>query len=163
MVAESLARVHRDFDAYLEEHLSINFDEQRQKIMEHFGLAQKKDGPAEDPTSQESFGRSTKRGRSQFGGTHSGTRSVLGKSGLEKSIIGSPGVRGSTMNIFADGPESGVVSSPKKGDDRITRDKVSILADKVQRLNQARLSEKSYPLLEELALAEQFGGNDVGL
>ena len=166
MIAESLAKVHRDFDAYLEQHLSINFDEQRQRIMEHFGLIQPKESLADDqgdaplPT-RGSFGRSAKQGKSQFGATASGTRSILGRSGLEKSIIGSPGVRGSTTSRFTDSPEPNLKGSPRKENDRVLRDKESMLAEKVQQLNQARLKENVYPILEEFAMAEQNAPGDV--
>jgi len=57
MVAESLSRVHRDFDAFLEEKVSLNWDGQRQKIFRHFGLVQKDDvgSDSQPDTSKRSF------------------------------------------------------------------------------------------------------------
>ncbi|GAM33251.1 hypothetical protein TCE0_003f00017 [Talaromyces pinophilus] len=49
MVAESLARVHRDFDTFLEEKVNMNWDDQRRKIFQHFDHGDRGDVGAQGP------------------------------------------------------------------------------------------------------------------
>jgi nuclear pore complex protein Nup93 len=167
MIEESLARVHRDFDAFLEEKVSLNWDEQRRKIFQHFGLAQKDepvDGQAE--ASKTPFGRSAKQPKQPEtlpprDLAASGNRSVFGRSGFQKSVIGSPGTGLTGAQLFGDASEKmeGVTGSP---DTRLFREKMGYFADKVQRLNGARLEEKTYAVLHEFAEVEEYAGGDVG-
>ncbi|KAL8804768.1 MAG: hypothetical protein Q9182_002360 [Xanthomendoza sp. 2 TL-2023] len=156
MIAEGIERAHRKFDAYLDENIDINWEAQRRKICEHFGLASRSSERSHaasqsfSPGSKGSFGRSTRRGRIANGDQSKQSalgRSIFGQSSLQKSVIGTPNTGYKTASMFADVDDKsgqGAVS-----DDRFSRDKQTKFAEKVQALNRARLQESSYPILHE--------------
>lgn len=169
MIAEGLNRAARDFDAYLEENVTMNWDEQRKKIYEHFGLTPRgadRDGSSASlpsPGARGSFGRSSKRAKGPAtapAGQATPTRSVFGNSGMQKSVIGTPGAGPGNATLFAD-----VTDKPGNGagsqDDRSVRAKQGRYAEKVQRLNAARLQEVVYPVLHEFASVERDSGPEV--
>ncbi|KAI9751711.1 MAG: hypothetical protein M1835_001185, partial [Candelina submexicana] len=104
LIADGLNRSARDFETFLEENVTMEWDAQRRRIYEHFGLASK-DGDAQSvndnplnvasPGAKGSFGRSARRGRiqnlssSKAGSTMGG--SVFGAAAMQKSVIGTPG------------------------------------------------------------------------
>ncbi|EEP77736.1 conserved hypothetical protein [Uncinocarpus reesii 1704] len=163
MIADSFARVRRDFDAFLEEKVNLNWDEQRQKIYEHFGLAPRGDTGGDDlgATRRESGAFGTTKGV-RFGGdlgqrpTASTRRSVFGRSALSKSVIGSTTGSGNAMQIFSPG-----ASSAHAADTRFLREKMGHFATKVQRLNETRQQEKAFPILHEFAETEKLSASDV--
>ncbi|KAK2843907.1 hypothetical protein FQN49_005959 [Arthroderma sp. PD_2] len=161
MIAESLARARRDFDTFLEDKVSLNWDEQRQKIYEHFGLASR------DDNRSGSFGASRgvdggRTARDEPAGHLSATRrSVFGRSGLSKSIIGSASVGGSA-SIFADSAGRPTLTPAQQGgDSRFMREKIGQFGLKVQKLNEMRLQERTFPVLREFAEAEKVAESDV--
>ncbi|RDW67094.1 linker nucleoporin NIC96 [Aspergillus mulundensis] len=160
MVAESLARAQRDFDSFLEEKVDLNWEEQRHRIFKHFGLSQK-DNPAGD--SGPSFGRSTRQ-PNHFGpaSTHGvSRRSVFGRSGLEKSVIGTPGTGKPSHQLFDEPMERTDGSGFQTMDLRFLREKMGYYADKVQSLNSARLQARSFPVMHEFSEVEKHAGGDV--
>lgn len=170
MVAESLARVRKDFDAFLEEKVNVNWDEQRKKIYEHFGLMSRDDSArgTSDSSSRGSFGKSAALGRSAGGtgmprgGDAIGRRSIFGRSALGKSVIGSPSVNGRTSQYLSDSvmrneDGAGVASA----DSRFLREKLRHFATSVQELNEARLQERTFPILHRFAETERVAGGDV--
>lgn len=161
MIAESLARAHRDFDAFLEEKVDLDWEEQRRKIFQHFGLAQGSDGMG--ATAKGSGGRSTRQFKQpgSIGQSPGSRRSVFGRSGLEKSVIGTPGAGFARPQIFEDPAERSegpVVHAP---DLRFLREKMGYYADRVQLLNSARLQGHTFPVLHEFSGVEQHAGGDV--
>lgn len=174
MISEGLERAQRNFDAYLDENVDINWEVQRKKIYEHFGLMPRKADAMDDtvsPGGKGSFGKSTKRsrmGNTVRSGQSTLNRSIFGQSSLQKSVIGSPGI-GSGNALFADLVEkNGAV--PATQDDRYLREKQRKLSEKVQALNQSRLQkarlrdrprESSYPLLQEFLNVDGQSGGDV--
>lgn len=165
MIQEAINRVHRDFDAHLEESLSINFEEQKIRIMQHFGLISPEDeGHKADGKQEENsgFGRSPGKPK-PFGDTaKNSTRSVFGRSGLEKSLIGSPAMGASTTHFFGDSTSATPNAEPlmKGQNGRYLRDKERFFLERVQALNEARMQEKAYPVLREFALVEEQAGGD---
>lgn len=160
MVAESLVRAQRDFDSFLEERVDLDWEEQRHRIFKHFGLSQR-DDPLGD--SGPSFGRSTRQ-PNKFGSasTHGLTRrSVFGRSGLEKSVIGTPGTGKPSYQLFGDPMERPDDSGSNTLDLRFLREKMGYYADKVQSLNSARLQARSFPVLHEFSEVEERAGGDV--
>lgn len=162
MIEDGLKRAQRDFDVYLEEHVDINWEEQRRKIYEHFGLAAKgnthSDGTVNYPNigGTGSFSRSSQRGRLSTAtrpGHATPNRSVFGNSRMQKSVIGTPGVGSGNATLFADVADKNG-TGPGVQDDRSLREKQGKFADKVQRLNEARLQERAYPILQEFADVE---------
>lgn len=162
MVAESLARAQRDFDLFLEERVDLDWEEQRQRIFKHFGLSQRDDLLGD---SGPSFGRSTKQ-PNKFGSasTHGLTRrSVFGRSGLDKSVIGTPGTGKPSYQLFGDPMERTDDSGSNTLDLRFLREKMGYYADKVQSLNSARLQARSFPVLHEFSEVEEHAGGDVSI
>lgn len=169
MIAEGIDRAHRNFDAFLEEHADINWELQRQKIYEHFGLVSKgSDGPDDganvySPGGRGSFGKSSRRGRTVNGerpGQNTLNRSIFLDSGLQKSVIGTPGVGSPNATLFADEAEKNGTPA-KSQDDRFVREKQAKFAKVVQELNQTRLQQNFYPLLKEFSNVESQPGGEV--
>ncbi|OJD13400.1 hypothetical protein AJ78_06134 [Emergomyces pasteurianus Ep9510] len=170
MIAESLGRVRKDFDAFLEEKVNVNWDEQRQKIYEHFGLTLRDDTARgmSDSSSRGAFGRSATLGRSAGGpgmprgGDMSGRRSVFGRSALGKSVIGPPSTSArSPPSLFDSVILNEAGAAVASADSRFLREKIRFFATKVQALNEARLQERVFPILHEFADTERAAGGDV--
>ncbi|KAL8662795.1 MAG: hypothetical protein Q9202_004396 [Teloschistes flavicans] len=156
MISEGIERAHRNFDAYLEENIDINWEAQRKRIYEHFGLAsQGQEGSdvasqSMSPGIRGSFGRSTRRGRTLNADQSKQStlgRSIFGQSSLQKSVIGTPTSGQKTASLFADVEDKSAQGAVS--DDRFPRDKQTRFAVKVQALNRARVQEKAYPIFHE--------------
>ena len=165
MISEGLERAQRNFDAYLEENVDINWELQRKKIYEHFGLMPKNADDLDDstgtPGGKGAFGKSTRRGRSgmKTPGKSTLNRSIFGQSSLQKSVIGTPGVGSGNATLFADVAEK-TTTAPLAQDDRYLREKQRKFAEKVQALNHARLDEVQYPIMQELKSVENQPGGE---
>lgn len=164
MIAEGLARSHRDFDAFLEDKVNMDWEDQRKKIFHHFGLSQKDDADEGMGASVKgSFGRSARQSK-QPGVTPRGAstrRSVFGRSGLEKSVIGTPGA-GAALSQLSDSPaERGDGTSSHSPDFRFLREKMALYAKKVQALNAARLQANNFSVLHEFSNVENHAGGGV--
>ena len=167
MIRESMDRVNAEFDAFLEESLNINFEEQKRRIMEHFGLVPKNedfDGNASQATPAPgggSFGKSSRKSKNAFSDSAKGsTRSVFGRSGLDKSMIGTPGLGASTATFFGEDATNVPGALSKGQNERFLRDKERFFIQKVEQLNQARLQDKTYPILQEFGQVEASAGGD---
>lgn len=168
MIRESMDRVNAEFDAFLEESLNINFDEQKKRIMEHFGLLPRSDdGDGDQSTTSPaprtgSFGNSSRRTKTPFSESAKGsTRSVFGRSALDKSLIGNPGMGTSTMSFFGEDGNANSAGALSKGqNERYLRDKERLFLQKVEQLNQARLKEKGYLILQEFQQVESTAGGE---
>lgn len=166
MVEEGLARAQKDFDAFLDEKVDLDWEEQRRRIFQHFGLSQKDEatGDRPNPKVRSSFGRPTKH-PAQYSPRQdlpsASGRSVFGRSGLGKSIIGVPGPALTSRQLF-DGPgKQNEDIRSQSSDFRFVREKMGYYADKVQRLNSARLRGQPFPILYEFSEVERHGGMDV--
>lgn len=165
MINESLSRAQRDFDTFLEEKVDMDWEEQRQKIFQHFGLSQKDALGAGDlkSTTRGAFGRSARQSK-QAGGPSAGSRrSVFGRSGLDKSVIGTPGTGLASRRLFEDPAERSEGVATSSPDLRFLREKMGHYAEKVQDLNLARLQGKTYPILHQFSEVEMHAGGDVRL
>ncbi|MCJ1389904.1 hypothetical protein MMC18_002761 [Xylographa bjoerkii] len=168
MIAEGISRAQRNFDAYLEENIDMNWDAQRKKIYEHFGLTPRGlDMPSNStnnstPGIKGSFGRSARGDRggpSDRSRQNTPSRSVFGRSGMQKSVIGTPGVGSGNATVFGEAAEKPSQVMPAQ-DDRFLREKQENFAEKVQALNIYRLREVPYPVLQEFASVERQAGGD---
>lgn len=157
MLRESMERVYREVDSFIEESLGIDFEEQKMRIMEHFGLAPPDEGDEFGKAKAGGFGRSRKSKEGQPE-TSRGARSIFGRSAIEKSIIGAPGSNVGTTSFFKSEGTSGGLSRGQSLRD--LRDKERSFIDKVQQLNNARLQDESYPLLQSFASAESDTAGD---
>ena len=171
MIAEGISRAQRNFDAYLEENIDMNWDIQRKKIYEHFGLSPRSlDMPSDStnstaPGTRGSFGRSARGGRggrSDRSRLETSDRSIFGRSGMQKSVIGTPGVGSGNAAIFGETQEKPSQSTPVQYD-QLLREREEKFAEKVQALNGSRLREIPYPVLQEFASVEGQAGGDVSL
>lgn len=153
MIADSLARVRKDFDSFLEEKVNIDWEDQRQRIYEHFGLA-----PKDDEKAGGSFGRTTVGAKGPDSFASRGKRSVFGRSALGKSVIGSPSSGPGSSRLMSKPVNGGNGDMPMEtGDTRFMREKIGHFAGKVQTLNEARLQKYAYPLLHQFAEVEGLG------
>ncbi|KAJ5108771.1 Nucleoporin interacting component Nup93/Nic96 [Penicillium angulare] len=162
MIAESLSRAQRDFDAFLEEKVDMDWEEQRQNIFNHFGLSQKDspNGASLNATARGgAFGRSAR--QSKQAGPPASRRSVYGRSGFDKSVIGTPGAGLTSRQLFEDPAERNEAPSNGLPDQRFLREKMGHYAEKVQQLNLTRLSGETYPVLHEFSEVELHTGGDV--
>lgn len=165
MIDESLSRAQRDFDTFLEEKVDMDWEEQRHKIFQHFGLSQKDASGAGDlkSTARSAFGRSARQSK-QAGGPPGGSRrSVFGRSGLDKSVIGTPGTGLASRKLFEDPAERSEGLATSSPDLRFLREKMGHYAEKVQDLNLTRLRGKTYPILHNFSEVEMHAGGDVRL
>ena len=167
MISEGLERAQRNFDAYLDENVDINWELQRKKIYEHFGLVPRhgeaSDKLASSPGIKGGFGKSTRRGRANNPnrpGQATLNRSIFGQSSVQKSVIGTPGLGSGNATLFADVAEKNA-PAPAIQDDRFMREKQRKFTEKVQMLNRARLIESSYPVLQEFKGIESQPGGEV--
>jgi len=168
MIQEGLEQSKRDFDSFLEENVQMNWDAQRRRIYEHFGLvkpSQSLDQSTNDSLEQPNrergaFGRSSRR---QRGLGASAASMSFAQSGMAKSVLGTSTMRGTTRgNTFTDLPEKTSSNSLTSGtEDRLQRDKQEKYAEKVRELNVSRIGETCYPVLANFAEAEQEAGIDA--
>ncbi|KAG9245122.1 Nup93/Nic96-domain-containing protein [Calycina marina] len=176
MIADGLARSVKDFDNFLEENVNMEWDAQRQRIYQHFGIKATNQpgaaplGRAALTAETGAFGRSR---RSKTGGlaasraTGNGKpplgTSTFGKSSLQKSVIGVNGpIGGGFQPVFADIEkriETIGIAVPDPSD-RFHREREAQLAKKVQHLNFARLQKTAFPILHEFASTTSEGGEE---
>ena len=168
LITESLNRSARDFDAFLQRNVTMDWDAQRQRIYEHFGLvprneeARDGDGSGIGGQERQGFGRSTRRGR--VGDSRRDpqmSRSVFGVSNHYRSVLGSS-VGGSSeqTSLFADIPERSNGVGRDDLDEPLRRNKEGSLAGKVRSLNAARLDGRFFPILRQFAMVESGNGAD---
>lgn len=166
MIAEGVERAHRNFNIFLDENVDMNWELQRRKIYQHFGLVTRGSADGGNYSSADekgSFGRSSKRARPS--NPVKLDKSTLNKSfflnpSLQKSVIGTPGIGTPNSNLFADLAEK-ADTTIKSQDDRFTRSKQAKFAQIVHNLNEARLQETYFPLLEEFSSLDQEPGGEV--
>lgn len=171
LMQESLEQSKRDFDAFVEDHIQFNLDEQRRRVYEHFGLVRPDEdrepsasGGSVEPTARGGFSKSSQRNRG-FGATGgNGMRSSFGASGMSKSILGGSVSRNSVrqQELFTDVAEAAsAVLQATAQDDPFQRSKQEKYAGKVTEFNITRATERLYPLIEEFARVEIEGGTDT--
>ncbi|KAF5658141.1 nucleoporin-interacting NIC96 [Fusarium heterosporum] len=155
MIADGIDRSVRDFDNFLEDNVTMEWEAQRKRIYQHFGITPREDVSASGRESQSAFGRS--RRKSQAPASKTGRASVLGRSTLQKSVIGTPSRIGAHQTDFSDvdRSESGALDGRVPSDDRVVRERQGRLSEKIRNLNTARLLKRPYPILSELAAVEQ--------
>lgn len=154
MIADGLERSVRDFDAFLEDNVTIEWEAQRKRIYQHFGIAPKQNTGPSDGGHSGQFGHSRRKAaRPSSPGKSTARGSAFGRSALGKSVIGTPSRIGSHTSQFTDvggANGNGALNGGIVGDDRFTRDKQLKLAEKVHNLNDARQQGSPYPILNEL-------------
>ena len=151
LLRESMSRVYREVDNFIEESLGVDFEEQKIRIMEHFGLIPPDDGSNAGETGRAggAFRRSTRRGKEEAGKTSQGPRSVFGRSAIDKSMIGTPSSIASTSSFFKnEGGASSNSNLPRGQSLRGLRDKEKAFLAQVDGLNRARLTGETFSVLK---------------
>jgi nuclear pore complex protein Nup93 len=161
LIQEGLEQSKRDFDSFLEENVQIEWDAQRKRIYEHFGLGrQSEDMAASQSTfgrsARGAFGRSTRKGRS-MGPAGASPNASFGTS-TAAPVLGSinSSYQQRAMNGALDksvGPGQGTVP------DRFERDKQEQFAEKVKELNISRIEDRPYHILRSFYEVEK--GSDT--
>lgn len=165
LIQEGLEQSKRDFDQFLEDNVQIEWDAQRKRIYEHFGLGRQSEEMAASQSAfgstanRGAFGRSTRKGRSVGGKGASTNGASFGASGAAPVIgsVMSPS-QGRALN-GVDSPEKSVIgqAGPK---DRYFRDKQEAFMEKVKELNVSRIEDKSYALLHAFHNVEKSFESD---
>lgn len=167
MIADGLERSVRDFDSFLEENVTMEWEEQRKRIYQHFGIKPRESAAVRASTpakeGQGTFGRSKRKAGQAAGGERATQRmSVLGRSALQRSVIGTPSRIGTHAPGFTDVEASkGAAASPSgvSTDDRFLREKQSKLAEKIHEFNDARQRGVPFYLCRDLADLESKTGD----
>jgi len=163
LIKESLEQSDREFNQFLEDNIQINYDEQRQRIYEHFGLAKPREQSGDasvGPASRGAFGRSARK----TNGAASQSAVSFDASKLSKSVLGGSVNRGSMRaSLFQDVAEQTTAGEIQSApEDPYLRSKQEKYASKVKELNTHRLQEIVYPLVGEFARVElEAGGGDT--
>ncbi|ORY14802.1 Nup93/Nic96-domain-containing protein [Clohesyomyces aquaticus] len=163
LIQEGLEQSKRDFDVFLEENVQIEWDAQRRRIYEHFGLGKQSEDMAASQVSfggssaRGAFGRSTRKGRSMAAKGASMNGSTFGAS-TAQSVIGS--VNSPYSKSQAGGQDSldKSVAGQAGPADRFMRDKQEKFMEKVKDLNVNRLRDNPYPILHAFAEVEAQSG-----
>jgi len=165
LIQEGLEQSKRDFDAFLEDNVQIEWDKQRQRIYEHFGLGkQSEDMAASQATFSTSaargaFGRSTRRNRAM------GTKSTNGASFAASAgppVIGSVTSPYQKRSVNGDSSfDKSILSGHTGPGDRHIRDKQEKFMGTIKKLNKTRLQRIQFPILHEFCSVEKtaYGEN----
>jgi nuclear pore complex protein Nup93 len=161
VMRENMEKIYREVDAHIEQTLGIDFEDQKQRIMKHFGLISEEEA-AEASGKTSGFGQ-TSRGHGLTGGPQP-TRSVFGRSGLDKSIIGNAGSVNGTSSFFKSTAAPSKAGALLRGQSaRDLRDKERLFVEQVEQLNYARLPPRErapYPVMEKFGEVEAKAGGD---
>ncbi|RDA95956.1 hypothetical protein CP533_5892 [Ophiocordyceps camponoti-saundersi (nom. inval.)] len=154
MISDGLERSLRDFDNFLEDHVAMEWDAQRKRIYQHFGIKPREDSAAARDSQAASFGRS-RRSKGQPSASRAGGRSsMLGASMAQRSVIGPPSRIGPHPSAdFSDIdmlPADAALKTRGATELRVLRETQAKLADKVRALNEARLGKRPYAIFAEL-------------
>lgn len=171
MIAEGLSRSARDFDRFLEENASMEWDSQRNRIYQHFGIKSRAEERATkngDPTINGSggFGRS-RRNKSTRSEENRNLDSLSGsayqRQSMQRSVIGTVGPVGSLQQSLAtdlEGKAPAYTTSSSMPSGRLLREKEIKFAEKINNLNESRLHKSAYPLLHEFGAVEAQNPGD---
>ncbi|KAF1837280.1 NIC-domain-containing protein [Decorospora gaudefroyi] len=162
LIQEGLEQSKRDFDTFLEDNVQIEWDKQRQRIYEHFGLGRQSEDMAASQsafgsTARGAFGRATRKGRSMG---LSGA-SVNGKSAFGASAAG-PSLVDASQSVLGgrDTSDKSVMGGQAGPQDRYARDKQERFMEQVKKLNESRLSENTFAVLHAFSEVEKAAGTE---
>jgi nuclear pore complex protein Nup93 len=165
LIQEGLEQSKRDFDSFLEDNVQIEWEKQRQKIYEHFGLGkQNEDMAASQSTfgntaARGAFGRSTRKGRS-MGVKGASINNASFAASTNTPIIGSVMSPYHKRSVNGDPSDKSMANGPAGPNDRYTRDKQEKFMETVKKLNETRLRENHFPILHEFARVEIEAGGE---
>ncbi|KAJ4412275.1 nuclear pore complex subunit [Didymella pomorum] len=157
LIQEGLEQSKRDFDTFLEDNVQIEWDKQRQRIYEHFGLGRQSEEMAASQSTfgstaaRGAFGRSTRKGRSM--GPRASTAN--GASTFGASSNGPP-VIGHSQSVLngRDNSDKSVYGGQSGPQDRYVRDKQERFMEQVKNLNEDRQREIPFSVLHAFSNVE---------
>ena len=157
-IEDGMQRTSRDFDAFVAKNVTMEWDKQKGRIFEYFGLFPKSEGAAQDGIGGSVFGASTF-GRSLYGskagqGSTYGTSSVWARA-AGSSILGRPS-QAAPGSLFADIDPARQMTISKSV--QIRQQNYAII---IRRLNEARLSGAPIPVLKQFQEATESSGSDL--
>lgn len=160
LIQEGLEQSKRDFDSFLEDNVQIEWDKQRQRIYEHFGLGRQSEDMAASQsafggTARGAFGRSRK-GRSMGPKASINGASTFGASTAGASVIGN----GQSVLHGREGSEKAALGGHAGPRDRYERDKQERFMDEVKKLNDTRQREASFSVLHAFSGVEKAAGTE---
>ncbi|KAK6357889.1 hypothetical protein TWF730_007246 [Orbilia blumenaviensis] len=138
-IDEGIRRTTLEFESYLLNNLNIDWDDQRKKIYEHFGLTKPSDGGQSTPFGQSSFGVSAagRAGASIYG------RTRLTHASLGSLVLGAPPKVGNQTWAFED-----TVKENQGAPMEQMFNRQGSYAKAVQKLNDSRTDGASPKLIE---------------
>ncbi|KAI1269815.1 Nup93/Nic96-domain-containing protein [Xylariaceae sp. FL1019] len=152
MIADGLERSARDFDNFLEDNMTTEWEAQRRRIYEHFGIKTRDEGsPEVNRETTGGFGRSRRNPKASRSAAASVKGSTLGRK------IGSHQVEFKDVEDATGTPVA--AETHASVDDRFVREKQVKLAERIRNLNLSRLDKTPYPILHELAQVESTSGD----
>lgn len=160
LIQEGLEQSKRDFDAFLEDNVQIEWEKQRQKIYEHFGLGRQSEEMAASQSTfgstavRGAFGRSTRKGRS-MGATGASVNGASFAASAGPPVIGSVMSPYQKRALNGESPDKSIIAGQTGPSDRHTRDKQEKFMETVKKLNETRLRENHFPILHEFAKVEK--------
>jgi len=153
-----MQRISRDFDAYVAKNVTMEWDKQKERIFEHFGLLPTTEGEPDrfgaSTFRVSSFGHSARSGAGGVQGSVYGSTSVWAHSAAH-SILARPTPAPSGL-IFAD-----VDPSKQLTISRPVQIRQQNYAGVVRQLNEARVAGPPYPILHKFENVSQGSGADV--
>jgi nuclear pore complex protein Nup93 len=165
LIQEGLEQSKRDFDSFLEDNVQIEWEKQRQKIYEHFGLGRQNEEMAASQSTfgstatRGAFGRSTRKGRS-VGPKGASINGASFAASTNTPVIGSVMSPYQKRSINGDSQDKSMANGPTGPSDRHTRDKQEKFMETVKKLNETRLRENHFPILHEFARVENAAGGE---
>ncbi|CCU82433.1 nucleoporin-interacting protein NIC96 [Blumeria hordei DH14] len=171
MIQDGLARSVRDFNNFLEDNVTMEWNMQKKRIFEHFGIRQKEDTIPDESGggkggSQGKFMQSRRNKPTGLAGSQiRGGDSVFGRKSMFESVIGTAGPVGSGHRpVFQDVEKQMETNNivPLAPHDRLQRDKQIRYAEKVTDLNIARIQKYPYPLCTEFISVVEASSENHG-
>lgn len=156
MISDGLERSVRDFDSFLEENVTMEWENQRKRIYQHFGIQPRNEAERASGSAREGgFGRSRRRSSQ----TPRATQNA--RSGLQRSIIGTPSRIGSHAPEFSDVEKDAGTSASTFGsvEDRFLREKQEKLSEQVRYINDARQHKEPVYVCRDFADLESRSGD----
>lgn len=162
LIQEGLEQSKRDFDTFLEDNVQMEWDKQRQRIYEHFGLGRQSEDMAASQaalgsTARGAFGRSTRKGRS------TGPKgAAMNGAATFGASTGGPPVIGLSQSVLGgrDALERSVPGGQAGPQDRHVRDKQEKFMEEVKKLNDARQRDDTSSLLHAFAGVEKAANGE---
>lgn len=155
-IEEGIQRISRDFDAYVAKNVTMEWDKQKERIFEHFGLVPKSETDSNrlDPNTfgASTFGRSVRAGPGAQGNVY-GTGSVWAQTATA-SVYGRATQAG--LKAFTDVDHSRQLSMSRPV--QLRQQNYAIV---VRQLNEARLSGSPFPILNKFQEVTAGSGSDV--